>query len=839
MIKSVTITNYLQESVKIDLTEPETSGFIIRSIEGLGPAKANVNFTELATLDGALDNGALLNTRNIVMSLIFEGTPTIEDTRLKSYKYFPIKQNLTFEIETDNRHCFTVGRVESNTPKIFGNEREGCQISILCPSSYFQDMNDTMVDFNSVTGEFEFPFDNNSISKVGKNLVALDMARWTMNGILFDAQPENVVNVTGVANANINLQIATTIPINGGTYYLTGCPLEGGTLTYNLQFGTGTYKDTGNGVVVNVSNTSSDTSYPISLYINGGIDIGNKAFKPVFRRAVTIDGETVPVGENLLETSNLYIKKENMEFLIDYTNGTIRTLGYTEDPFELYISRLTNIPNGAEYILTGCPTDTVEDNLEYSLSIVKENDVVNVSDIGDGVTFTKDNDQNYSRLKLGFDVLPSIIWEDLGDLPYDFYNGSAVVLDDEIHIFGGGQSHLESNYYHYKWDGTSWTEVSTLPCEFYNGSAVTLGDKIYILREYKIYEWDGTSWTDITYGVPGPFYNGSAVALGDEIHILGSSSGTHDHHYRHKLGQVSWSTVSTLPYKFYNGSAVVLDGEIHILGSKYSGDEQKHYKWDGISWSEVSTLPYKFYNGSAVVLDGEIHILGGEKSRYHHYKWDGTSWTEVSTLSYLYYGGSAVILDDKIHILGSIEPSNRRDHYKCIPGYQPTPIDITFRPMIRSSSIVDPTFEPPAHFADSGNLIEFGDINATQAGNIFYLGDSEVGITIEIHAIGNASGIGVYRLDTNEMITINDTRLIGIVGSGVRAGDTIIINTAKGNKRIYFLRDGVYYNILNALNAPITWFTLRKGDNGFLLNATYGISNLQYKITYRTLYEGV
>ena len=795
MIKSVTITNYLQESVKIDLTEPETSGFIIRSIEGLGPAKANVNFTELATLDGALDNGALLNTRNIVMSLIFEGTPTIEDTRLKSYKYFPIKQNLTFEIETDNRHCFTVGRVESNTPTIFSNEREGCQISILCPSSYFQDMNDTIVDFNAVTGEFEFPFDNDSISRVGKNLVALDMARWTMNGILFDAQPENVVNVAGIAYKRIDLQIATTIPINGGTYYLTGCPLEGGTLTYNLQFGDGTYKDTGNGVVVNVSNTSSDTSYPISLYINGGVDIGNKAFKPVFRRAVTIDGETVPVGENLLETSNLYIKKENIEFLIDYTNGTIRTLGYTEDPFELYISRLTNIPNGAEYILTGCPVDTVEDNLEYSLSIVKENDMVNVSDTGDGVTFTKDNDQNYSRLKLGFDVLPSTGWIELGDLPYDFYYGSAVVLDDEIHIFGGGQAHLESNYYHYKWDGTSWTEVSTLPCEFYGGSAVTLGDKIYILREYKIYEWDGTSWTNITYGVPGPFYNGSAVALGDEIHILGSSSGTHDRHYRHKLGEVSWSS--------------------------------------------VSTLPYKFYNGSAVVLDGEIHILGGDKSRYSHYKWDGTSWSEVSTLSYLYYGGSAVILDDKIHILGSIEPSNRRDHYKSISGRQPTPIDITFRPMIRSSSIVDPTFEPPAHFVDSDNLIEFGDINAIQAGNIFYLGDSEVGVTIEIHAIGNASGIGVYRLDTNEMITINDTRLIGIVGSGVRAGDTIIINTVKGNKRVYFLRDGVYYNILNALNAPITWFALRKGDNGFLLNATYGISNLQYKITYRTLYEGV
>ena len=832
MIKSVTITNYLQESVKIELTEPETSGFIIRSIEGLGPAKANVNFTELATLDGALDNGALLNTRNIVMSLVFEGTPTIEDTRLKSYKYFPIKQNLTFEIETDNRHCFTVGRVESNTPTIFGNEREGCQISILCPSSYFQDMNDTIVNFDAVTGEFEFPFDNDSISRVGKNLVALDMARWTMNGILFDAQPENVVNTAGIAYKRINLQIATTIPINGGTYYLTGCPLEGDTLTYNLQFGTGTYKDTGNGVVVNVPNTSDDTSYPISLYINGGIDIGNKAFKPVFRRAVTIDGETVPVGENLLETSNLYIKKENMEFLIDYTNGTIRTLGYTEDPFELYISRLTNIPNGAEYILTGCPADVVEDNLEYSLSIVKENDVVNASDTGDGVTFTKDNDQNYSRLKLGFDVLPSIGWFELDDLPYEFYYGSAVVLDGEIHILGSWSG---SGKQHYKWDGTSWTEASTLSRSFYNGSAVVLDDEIHILgggnSSTQHYKWDGTSWTEVST-LPYGLYGGSAVVLDGEIHILG---GTYDSTYHYKWDGESWTEVSTLPYEFYDGSAVVLDGEIHILGG-YSSTS--HYKWDGTSWTEVSTLPYGFWQGSAIVLNDEIHTFGGYYGRRNHYKWDGESWVQVSTIPYEFYRGSAAVLNGEIYIFGG-QSDTHINSYRYGNGPQPVPIDITFSPMIRNSSIVDPTFEPPARFVDSGNLIEFGDINATQAGNIFYLGDSEVGVTIEIHAIGNASGIGVYRLDTNEMITINDTRLIGIVGSGVRAGDTIIINTVKGSKRVYFLRDGVYYNILNALNAPITWFALRKGDNGFLLNATYGISNLQYKITYRTLYEGV
>ena len=60
MIKSVTITNHLDESIKLDLFNPEESGFIIKNIEGLGPVKANINFKELATNDGSIDNSTRL-----------------------------------------------------------------------------------------------------------------------------------------------------------------------------------------------------------------------------------------------------------------------------------------------------------------------------------------------------------------------------------------------------------------------------------------------------------------------------------------------------------------------------------------------------------------------------------------------------------------------------------------------------------------------------------------------------------------------------------------------------------------------------------------------------------
>lgn len=167
MIKSVTITNHLDESIKLDLFNPDESGFIIKSIDGLGPVKANINFKELATNDGSIDNSARLSSRNIVMSLQFIESPTIEETRLKSYKYFPIKRNIKILIETDNRICETIGRVETNVPTIFSNA-EGCQISILCPNPYFYSAGENGANqtiFYGTDPLFEFPFSNESLTE--------------------------------------------------------------------------------------------------------------------------------------------------------------------------------------------------------------------------------------------------------------------------------------------------------------------------------------------------------------------------------------------------------------------------------------------------------------------------------------------------------------------------------------------------------------------------------------------------------------------------------------------------------------------------------------------------
>ena len=169
MIYSFAITNYLGDRVKLELGKPEVSGFLIKSVTGLGPVKANVNTTEVVTNDGSMFNSARLSQRNIVFQLAFVETvygETIEDIRQKSYKYFPAKKSVEIVIETDNRYVKIKGYVESNEPDIFSSQ-EGTQISIICPDPYFYSAGEdgnNVTDFYTIDPMFEFPFSNESLT---------------------------------------------------------------------------------------------------------------------------------------------------------------------------------------------------------------------------------------------------------------------------------------------------------------------------------------------------------------------------------------------------------------------------------------------------------------------------------------------------------------------------------------------------------------------------------------------------------------------------------------------------------------------------------------------------
>lgn len=194
MIKSVTVINHMGQGLKMSLRDYQETGFLITSITGLGPGDAVINTTELSATDGSIYNSARIRSRNIVISMKFMFNPTIEDMRQLSYKYFPLKKNVTLIIETDNRELMIDGYVESNDPDIFSSS-ETTQISIICPNPFFYSTSYNRTVFSGIEAMFEFPFSNESLTE---KLLIMSEIR---------TKYENVITYYGDAETGISIKI--------------------------------------------------------------------------------------------------------------------------------------------------------------------------------------------------------------------------------------------------------------------------------------------------------------------------------------------------------------------------------------------------------------------------------------------------------------------------------------------------------------------------------------------------------------------------------------------------------------------------------------------------------
>lgn len=170
MIKEVVVTNSTGEFVTMTLTRPDSSGFVITNIQGLGPGKSTINVRENSLANGSMFNSSKTPSRNIVFTLRFLPVPligqpvaSIENARLKTYRYFPNESRIRIDVTTDAGTFYIYGYVESNEPTIFSNT-EGAVISVLCPDPFFRDINGNIGGtIESIIDAFSFPFSNESL----------------------------------------------------------------------------------------------------------------------------------------------------------------------------------------------------------------------------------------------------------------------------------------------------------------------------------------------------------------------------------------------------------------------------------------------------------------------------------------------------------------------------------------------------------------------------------------------------------------------------------------------------------------------------------------------------
>lgn len=183
MIKEIIIENHKKEILTLELSNPDPSGLYVKSVEGLGPGKATVNVNEIATTDGGIFASSRVNSRNIILTLGMMFHPQIEDARMITYRYFPIKKPIKLTIVTDYRSLFIEGYVEANEPDIF-SEEETAQISIICPTPWFYTGGGVKYAFSGIEDLFEFPFSNESLTT--NEIIFGDIRQGTVVGINYN-----------------------------------------------------------------------------------------------------------------------------------------------------------------------------------------------------------------------------------------------------------------------------------------------------------------------------------------------------------------------------------------------------------------------------------------------------------------------------------------------------------------------------------------------------------------------------------------------------------------------------------------------------------------------------
>ena len=120
-----------------------------------------------------------------------------------------------------------------------------------------------------------------------------------------------------------------------------------------------------------------------------------------------------------------------------------------------------------------------------------------------------------------------------------------------------------------------------------------------------------------------------------------------------------------------------------------------------------------------------------------------------------------------------------------------------------------------------------------------YHGDAESGIVMTMQGRGAVNNVTIYDLTTGEYFAINTSKIASITGTAFGRGDQIEVSTKSGNKYVRLLRNGIYINIINALDRGSSWFVLKPGLNSYAYLVDSGIQNLDFKISYNIAYQGV
>lgn len=136
---------------------------------------------------------------------------------------------------------------------------------------------------------------------------------------------------------------------------------------------------------------------------------------------------------------------------------------------------------------------------------------------------------------------------------------------------------------------------------------------------------------------------------------------------------------------------------------------------------------------------------------------------------------------------------------------------------------------------DYNDPVPISEFENSRVSNVYNEGSSETGVIVDIIARSDFNSITIRRYvegDIGEEMTLVYPFL---------ENDEIIINTNKGHKSVYLIRDSQRTNIFTAVQRDSVFFQLRAGDNlfGYLLDGSTENEEVSIRFLWRTIYRGV
>ena len=301
---------------QLELTHNEA--YVITDIDGIDPPDAVINTTRNANADGSIYNSSYVDNRTITITLAINGPA--EANRIQLYQFFKAKYPVRLYYKNATRDVYIDGFVQ-NIPINFFNKKQIAQITIICPNPFFNGVSDSITEFGTVEGLFEFPFN----IEESKNLLRYPYDNTSKSGYGIDwtDNGDGSVTVDGTSTAytafNLEGRLDTETPyiLPDGSYTVSGCPEGGSNSGYRIIVGI-TVNDAWQTIATDLGEgddfeyDSSMGPLGVQITLADGTEVDNLTFYPMIRVASVEDDTYQKYGDppGAIEFSRILLNEE-------------------------------------------------------------------------------------------------------------------------------------------------------------------------------------------------------------------------------------------------------------------------------------------------------------------------------------------------------------------------------------------------------------------------------------------------------------------------------------------------------------------------------------------------